>query len=530
MAGKPTNMSQIKQLLKLHEQGHAIKAIARTIGISKNTVKSYLTKLALLAKSTDKPLSVHDLIQLPDPELEGIFHAGNPSYKDDRYTYLKGLLAHYQKELKRTGVTKNLLWQEYKEACTNGYGYAQFCFHLQQYLTASKPSMVLQHKAADKLFIDFAGKKLSYTCQNSGEIINCEVFVACLPYSDYSFVFAVHRQSSDDFIYALTRCLLHIGGVPQAIVSDNLKAAVKKANRYEPEVNHILTDLANHYGTTIVPARAYKPKDKALVENQVNLIYTRVYAKLRNSLFFDIESLNAAIAGLVLHHNQTRMQQKPYSREERFLAEEQPLLLPLTSEAFEIKYYAELKVAANNHIYLSCDKHYYSVPYSLIGSKVKVIYTRNMVYIYQAAKQVAVHIRNYQHGTYTTQKEHLCSQHQHYLSRSPAYYIGLAKTRSEVLHNLFELIFKKNRYPEQLYKSCDGLLSLQRRVNAEAFNKACQMAIDHQNYTYTFIKNIIENKMAEHNDKTVTEAKPLPVHPNVRGKQYYQQALDFSNQ
>lgn len=529
MAGKPTNMSQIKQLLILHQQGNAIKTIARNLGVSKNTVKSYLTKVASLNQLPDNLLTVEHLIQLSEPELEAVFHAGNPSYKDDRYAHLKGLLAYYQTELKRTGVTKYLLWQEYKEADANGYGYAQFCYHLQQHLAACRPSMVLQHKPADKLFIDFAGKKLNYTCHNTGRVINCEVFVACLPYSDYGFVYAVHSQSSDDFIYALTRCLHHTGGVPQAIVSDNLKAAVTRANRFEPEVNRILADLANHYGTTILPARAYKPKDKALVENQVNLIYTRVFAKLRNRVFFDIDSLNAAIATLVGQHNQTRMQQKPYSREEKFLAEERPQLQPLPAAPFEIKYYAELKVASNNHIYLTADKHYYSVPFSFIGSKVKVIYTRTMVHIYQAGKQLAVHIRNYQHGTYTTQQDHLCSHHQHYLNRSPAYYTGIAKSRSPVLVTLFEFIFRQNRYPEQLYKTCDGLLSLQRKTNADTFIKACQMALEHQTYTYTFIKNIIENNMAQHADDAAaaTQARPLPVHTNVRGKQYYQQALEF---
>jgi transposase len=529
MAGKPTNMSQIKQLLMLQEQGKGIKTIARAIGISKNTVKGYLQKLDALSSKRDKPFTIQQLIHLPEPELEAIFHAGNPAYKDDRYTHLKGLISYYRSELKEIGVTKKLLWQEYKAANTDGYSYAQFCFHLQQMLIASKPSMVLHHKAGDKLFIDFAGKKLSYINRHTGEVIDCEVFVACLPFSDYSFAMAVPSQSSADFIYGLTCCLQSLGGVSQAIVSDNLKAAVTRASPYEPDINRILTDFANHYGTTIIPARAYKPKDKALVENQVSLIYTRVYARLRNIQFFDIDSLNEAIAPMVKEHNQTRMQQKPYSREERFLAEELPLLIKLPQEKFEVKSYRELKVAPNNHIYLTIDKHYYSVPFSLIGCKVKIIFTRTMVYIYHDGKQVAVHIRNYQQGTYTSHEDHLCSHHQHFLNRSPQYYTSIAANRSKTLLSLFEFIFTQNKYPEQLYNTCDGLLSLYKKTDTGAFEKACQLAIDHQHPTYTFIKNILTNKMTAMVPQP-TDDKPLPQHNNLRGKQYYQQTLDFNNQ
>lgn len=522
-------MSQIKQLIILQEQGKGIKTIARSLGISKNTVKTYCQKLEALSSRRVNPFTVQQLIQMPEPELESIFHAGNPAYKDDRYTLVKDNIAYYRSELERIGVTKKLLWQEYKAANTDGYSYTQFCFHLQQMLIASRPSMVLHHKAGDKLFIDFAGKKLSYTNRDSGELIECEVFVGCLPFSDYSFAMAVPSQSSDDFIYGLTCCLQSIGGVPQAIVSDNLKAAVTRASRFEPGINRVLADFASHYGATVLPARAYKPKDKALVENQVNLIYTRVYARLRNQQFFDIHSLNEAITLMVKEHNQTRMQQKPYSRQERFLAEELPLLIKLPQDKFEIKSYRELKVAPNNHIYLTIDKHYYSVPYTLIGCKVKVMFTRTMVYIYHDGRQVAVHIRNYQKGTYTSHNDHLCSSHRHFLNRSPQYYTSIAANRSKILVTLFELIFNQNKYPEQLYNTCDGLLNLHRKSDAVAFEKACQLAIDHQRPTYTFIKNILTNKMTTMVPQS-TDDKPLPQHNNLRGRQYYQQTLDFNNQ
>lgn len=530
MAGKPKPMSQIKQLIILHNQGKGRKTIARTLGISKNTVKAYLEKLKMLQNpSKGKGFSSRQLIKLADPELEAKFHPGNPAYKEvDRYEDFKSRLPYLQKELKKPGVTKYLLWQEYKQQYRGGYGYSQFCFHLQQQQKASKPSMVLLHKPADKLFIDFAGKKLSYTDPDTGEIIYCEVFVACLPFSDYAFVMAVEGQTIGDFLHALACCLQELGGIPQALVPDNFKAAVTKASRYEPGINRTMEDFANHYGTTVIPARAGKPKDKALVENQVRMIYSRVYAKLRHMQFFDLNSLNQAIKEKVKAHNQTRMQKKPYSREERFLAQEQKHLGPLPAEKYEVKYYKNLTVAPNNHIELfeNNHRHYYSVPYQLIGQRVKVIYTRSMVYIYHKGEQVAAHIRSYAHNQYTTVKEHLCSYHQHYKARSPHYYIKRARWISTPFHSLIELIFSQDRHPEQLYNTCDGLFRLARNTNAKRFEKACRIAIDHHNYSYGFIFNLLQNNLFEDNEEPLPK-KNLPKHDNLRGKEYYQSKLPF---
>jgi len=348
------------------------------------------------------------LLLLDEPVLEGKLFAGNPSYKQDRYEGIKDDLSYYSKELSKVGVTRKLLWEEYRDKNPDGYRYTQFCHHLG-HMVSKNPSMVLWHNAGEKLFIDFAGKKLSYMDRETGEVIECQVFVACLPHSDYSFAMAVRSQSIGDFIYALTCCLHQLGGVTQTLVPDNLKSAVIKANRYEPDINQVLEDFANHYGTTVTPTRARKPKDKALVENQVKLIYSRVYARLRNQQFFDLHQLNKAIGEKVKGHNQTRMQQKGYCREEKFLSDEKHTLAPLPVSAFEIKYSKELKVAKNNHIYLSVDKHYYSVPYAHTGSKAKVIYTRSMVRIYVKGEQVAVHQRSYKTSGYSTTKEHLCS-------------------------------------------------------------------------------------------------------------------------
>ena len=516
MAGKVKPMSQIKQLLQLHRKGESIKQIARCLSISKNTVKSYLQKLHQLKTSID------DLLLLDEPVLEKKFHEGNPAYKDKRFEYLKGQLGYYEQELRKVGVNKRVLWEEYRISYSGGYGYTQFCHHLNQQLIARRPAMVLTHKPGEKLFVDFAGKKLSYVDLQTGEIIECPVFVACLPYSDYCFVMAVPSQGVEDFIFALVCCLKFFGGSPGILVPDNLKSAIIKANRYDPDINQALEDCCNHYGITILPTRVAHPQDKALVENQVKLAYSRIFARLRNQTFFSLSSLNQAISEKNKCHNQTRMQRKPFCREENFLANEKPLLKPLPDEPFELKYYAIYKIAKNNHIHLTRDLHYYSVPYQYIGEQAKVIYTNTIVRIYVRGDLVAVHQRNKTPGRYSTTKEHLCSHHQHYLDRSPGYYMNKAKDMSGVLLSLIKLLFEGGRPPEQNYRTCDGFFSLYRKTEPDIFNMACQEAISCQCYSYKFIQKVIGN-LKNNCTQGLEELRPLPDHDNIRGKEYYKQ-------
>ena len=520
MAGKPKKMSQVKQLLQMYKQGDGNKTIARNLGISKNTVKGYLKKYQ------SSKLSLDSLLKMEDHVLEQVFHPGNPAYKDTRFDDLKDNLDDYIEELKRVGVTKKLLWEEYRMSHPQGYSLSQFSYHIAQHQLTKNPSLVLHHEPGEKLFVDFAGKKLSYIDRITGEIIECQVFVACLPYSDYSFCMAVPSQRIDDFIYALKTCLESLGGSPKVLVPDNLKSAIIKASKYEPTVNQVLDDFANHYNMAVVPARARKPKDKALVENQVKLVYNRVYARIRNREFFSMADLNKAITQYTTLHNQTRMQNRDYCREEHFLSNEKHLLRALPETAFEIKYYKEYKLAQNNHIYLGEDKHYYSAPYQYIGKNLKVVYTRSMVRIFYRFNLVAVHQRDYKKGTYSTQKEHLCSTHQHYLNRSPEYYISRAEKVSEPMVQLITLVFSQNKYPEQLYRSCDGLFSLQRNTPEASFDKACLIAIENRNYSYGFVHNLIKNKMTEQDEEL--PARPLPEHKNIRGKEYYNNQLSLN--
>lgn len=520
MAGKPKHMSQIKQLIQMHQKGVKIKTIARVLAISKNTVKTYLMKLETLKESPQ------ELLKLDDPVLESRFHAGDPAYCDSRYAYIEQKLDYYADELKRVGVTRKLLWEEYRATIPDGYGLTQFCYHLNQHLLRKNPSMVMMYQPGQKLYVDFAGKKEYYIDPDTGEMIGCQLLVACLPFSDYGFAIAVPSQKIGDFLHALEQALIFFGGVAEILVTDNLKSAVTKADRYEPDINRTMNDFANHYGIVMMPTRALKPKDKALVENHVRMFYTHIKARMRNEQHFSLESLNEGILKRVIDHNQTRMQRKPYSRKECFLSEEKPLLKPLPAELYEIKSYRSYKVAKNNFIYLASNKHYYSVPYIYIGKRVEVILTRTMVRVYHGGKQIAQHLLSNDHSKlYVFIEEHLCSSHRHYRDRSPEYYIKRGKYISAAFGNFIAAKFACDMPPETLYRSCDGLIRLAKNTEPAILDKACEMAMLHGNYSMKYLQNVIKNKTYTDGMNQVVQ-KPLPAHTNIRGKEYYQHSTN----
>ena len=279
-----------------------------------------------------------------------------------------------------------------------------------------------------------------------------------------------------------------------------------------------MSDFANHYGFTVVPARPYRPKDKPNTERSVLLIYQRVYAKLRNHTFFSLTDLNDAIFEKVREHNQTRMQQYNHSREELFLAQEKSFLKPLPTSPYQVKYYANLIVLPNNCVYLARDKHHYSVPYKYLGARVQIIYTRTLVKIYADNECIAAHKRSVTQG-YTTVIDHFASTHQHHMRRSPEYYIGLAAKKSYHLEVLITRIFQIEKVPELSFKRCDALLNLQRKTDPIIFDKACEIAYQNDLLSYKRLEKIIQNCAQEESVKS--EAVIIPLHSNIRGKEYY---------
>ena len=514
MAGKVIFMGNLKQLLLMHRNGVSNRSIALRLGLDKGTVNGYVNKIKANNLDIDK------LLLLDDNLLYGYFFSGTSAYCREEYSSFSKLLPYFAQELNRNHVTRRLLWEEYFTNNPNGYRYTQFCHHLQQYLSSKRGSMILPHLPCGELYVDFAGDQFEYTDGMTNTTNKVQVLVACMPYSSYTFVHAVASQRSEDFLYAIECCLKHLGGVPPVLVTDNLKSAVIKSDRYEPELNRTLVDFANHNGMVVRPTRPYKPKDKAQVEGAVKIVYNRIYAKLRNQRFFSLDELNAALHQKTREHNQTRMQQKDYSREEKFLSDECPLLTPLPEKAFEIKHYSTLRVMPNAHVFLSRDKHYYSVPYHYAGMKVSVIYTRTVVKIYCSGKIIAAHPRCVKVGS-TTINEHLSPKYRYYIAKDREYYLSSAREQSVLFERYMARLFERSLPPNTWYKTCEWLLALSKKTSVDIFEAACTMAIENNIFSYRFVKNIVAVLTANNICESL-KYKSLPnTDENTRGSGYY---------
>jgi transposase len=513
MDNKRIKMSTVKQILRLHQEGKGMKTIARIVGVSKNTVKAYVHTTSRYG------LSLPSLLEMEDMALSELLNAPPQDACNGRLEYFKSQLAYWEKELHRPGVTRYLLWQEYRIGQPSGYSYTQFCYHLQQHLKAASSSMVMHHQAGDKLFIDFSGKKLLYYDPLAGEEKQAEVLIGVLGYSQKACVVALESQNSEDFILGMNKILRYLGGVPAAIVPDNLKAAVVKSDRYEPIVNRIFEDFANHYQTAVVPARVLHPKDKALVENMVKITYSRIFAPLRDQVFRSIYELNEAISEHLEKHNAALFQGKDHSRNDLY-ENEKGLLKPLPPEPFITRKYRSYTVQKNAHICLSEDAHYYSVPYAYLGQKVEVIYTHNRVSIYHKFKLLATHLRTRKKHAYTTVEEHLPSRYRDYKDRSPDYYRTRAQAYGVEFTELINRILMRKMHVEQNYKSCDGVLRLAAKTPADVFRNACLIALQAGSCHYRFIEQLIANGMAKNYTPPV-EPPLSPRHENLRGKSFF---------
>ena len=304
MANQRVPMHLLRQILLLQQQHKSIRDIARSLGLARNTIRGYLRMMP--------PTATDNLHELTDGQLDQLIQTRQPlAPPDSQLAILQQRFEYIDRELARPGVTRYGLWLDYKDQQPQGYQYTQFCHYYRLWAQRQQVVMHVDHKAGDKLFVDFAGKRLSLADESTGEVTPVEFFVAVLGCSQLTYAQAVSTQRQEDFIMALQNALYYFGGVPQAVVPDNLKAAVTQANRYEPRINETLSDFALHCQTTILPARSGKPRDKALVEGAVNILYRRIYAPLRNRVFHRLDELNAAIRELVDAHNLLRLQVGP---------------------------------------------------------------------------------------------------------------------------------------------------------------------------------------------------------------------------
>jgi transposase len=506
-------MTKVKQVIRLHQEGKSLRKISDLLTISRDAATKYVS----LFKTSG--INFKDIETMDDACLSQIFDKATPT-DHESLEPLINTFPEVEKKLNRVGYTRLRLWSEYKAINPDGYNYSSFCYYFKQWQNDNKVSMHFEHKSGDKMFIDFTGSKLHLTDRLTGEMKPVEVFVAILGASLLTYVEAIHSQQKEDFVSAVENALHYYGGVPQAIVPDNLKSAVTQASNYEPVINETFDDFACHYGTTVLPARSRKPKDKALVEGAVKIIYNRIFAEISEMAFFSLQELNQAIWRELEKHNNLRLTGKECSRRQLFEEIERNELQALPAKRYEIKHYLRATVYKTSHVYLGTDKHYYSVPFRYLNEKVGIIYTKTAVEIYLKHERIASHLRDRRHFGYSTHSEHMPSSHNFVSDWHPQKFIKWAGDIGEQTETVIRRLLETKAHPEQAYKSCVGILSFGKKFSNERLNQACSRAIYFNSFSYLAIKNILEKEL----DKIPIEAPEqyqLPLHENIRGSIYY---------
>ncbi|MEJ4087065.1 IS21 family transposase [Galbibacter orientalis] len=513
MANTHLDMRKIKQLYRLHTQGVSKRSISKQLGISRNTVRKYIE---LLLKSK---LTSEEVDKLGFEDLRILLHI-DETHITTRHEYVFKLYPEVSKRLKKVGVTRYMIWEDYYQNKKVFISYSRFCHLYRVWSRTQNPVMRFNHKAGDKMFVDFTGKKLAIIDPATGLLKEMEVFIAVLGASGYTYVEACRSQKREDFIGCIVGALHFFGGVPRAIVTDNLKSAVTKSSKYEPILNESLLAMATHYDTTILPTRTYRPRDKALVENAVKIIYTRVFAPLNGNDYYTLSALNEAVLELTGKHNKINFQARDCSRLDLFTSLEQEELLPLPTDKYQLRAYLMGTVYKTSHIHINKDKHYYSVPYRYIGKKVRIIYTKDTVEIYYKQKRIAVHKRGLKRHGYTTDSEHMPSTHRYVADWNPDTFLNWAEGIGGHCKTFITLLLGKRQHPEQSYKSCAGVLGLAKKVGNERLDNACKRALDYERINYQSVKSILEKGLDFIQEDTNTEST-IPKHGNIRGGDYY---------
>lgn len=506
----------IKQILRMHIQGIPLLRISTCLGASRNTVKRYLRQIESAQISTEA------LLDMDDEQLSSVLQ-NKPPVEKPRAGDLEALFPYFEKELARTGINRMVLWGEYKRNFPQGYNYSRFCDHFRLWREARKGTMHFEHEPGREMYMDFAGAPLFVTDRATGSMDPVEVYIASLGYSHYTYVEALTCQKKEPFHEVVANTAEFFGGVPRIWVPDNFKSAVTRADNYEALVNSDFLEMANHYGATVLPTRSRKPRDKAIVEKSVSLVYSRIYAPLRNEVFHSLAELNKAIREQLHLYNDQPFQIRPGSRRLDYEQVEKPKLLPLPSDRFETRTYKVVKVQNIGHVCLTEDKHYYSVPYRYIGRKVKLIYSASHIHIYCDHEKIAYHPRGVKKYGYTTIKDHLSSTHRFVSDWNPEKFISWGNSISPVIGRYMLLVLESYNFPEQAYKSCLGILTLEKKVGRERLIKAVERSIHFGAHGYRTISNILSSGLDKEDFGDETDkGGMLPTHSNIRGPKEYQ--------
>lgn len=503
-------MRKIREVLRLWAAGKSQRQISASVGIGQSTVGDYVTRA--------RRAGIDAGTELDDAALERVLYPPKPALPDAS----RGLpdWSDVHRELKRKGVTLFLLWEEYKAAHPDGFQYSWFCKHYGVW--AGKVDLVMRqhHRAGEALFVDYAGQTVPIIDRSTGELREAQIFVAVLGASNYTYAEATWTQGLPDWIASHQRALAFIGGVTETVVPDNLKSGVTRAHRYEPDLNPTYAEMAAHYGTTVLPTRVAKPRDKAKVEVGVQVVERFILARLRHQTFFSLDALNRAIAELLPRLNDRPFKKLPGCRRELYEQLDRPALAPLPAQAYVFAAWKKARVNIDYHI--EFERHYYSVPYQLVRTEVEARVTAQTVEILHRGRRIASHRRSFKPGGYTSVAAHMPRPHREYAEWTPRRLLEWASRTGPATAELIGDILARRRHPQQGFRSCLGILRLGKTYGDARLEAACRRALKIGAASYKSIDSILKHRLDE--QPLPEPAQPtlaLDHHDNVRGPKYY---------
>lgn len=511
MMGK-ISMRKVSEIFRQRfELNLSYRVIAESLGLSISTISDYIRR----AKAAG--------IQWPLPEELSEQALYDKLFLPARIKAKKRIVPNWQdihKELRKKGVTLQLLWREYREHHPNGLGYSQFCRHYRGFVKTVSPVMRQKHKGGEKSFVDYAGMTVDWIDYASGEVFTAQIFVGCLGASQLLFAEATATQQLPDWINSHIHMFEYFGGVTEIVVPDNLRSGVTKSHRYDPDINANYQHFSEHYGVAIVLARAASPRDKAKVENGVSIIERQILAPLRNVTFTSLGEINSAIKERLSVLNNQRFQKMEITRKELFEQLDKPALKPLPATSYQYATWKKAKINIDYHfVFEDC---YYSVPYQHIGKKVEIRATNKSVECFNDNQRIATHHRCHKKYSFITIAEHMPKNHQEHAKFSPE---RLQNWASKIgMHTLTFInnMMASRAFPQQAYRSCLGLLRLSNYYGEPRLDKACEKALLVGATRYQHVEAILKNNLEETKENDVNSDAPVIAHANIRGSNYYQ--------
>jgi transposase len=510
MAQSRLSMRKIRDVLRLSAAGLSKRQIAASLGIGPTAAG------ACLRRARDAGIGWPLPDDLDDDALERRLYPAPAADAKDWRSLPDWPVVH--RELRRKGVTLQLVWEEYRSLHPDGYGRSWFCELYRAWEGRLSPTMRQAHIAGEKLFVDYAGTTIDIVDAATGEVHACQLFVAALGASSFTYAEATFSQTLADWIGAHTRAFAYFSGVPAMVVSDNLKSGITKACFYEPAVNRAYAEMASHYETAIVPARPLKPRDKAKVEVAVQVATRWIIAKLRNTTFFSLPALNEAIAACVTRLNERVSRHLGASRRALFNALDRPALKALPAEVYVYAEWKQCRAGLDYHV--EVEKHYYSVPHTLLRETLWARITARGIELFHRGTRVAVHVRSSSNRKHTTVRDHMPSSHQRYADWTPERIQRKANEIGPKTSALVEIILRERTHPEQGFRATIGILRHAKSFGHERLEAACGRALEIGARSYTSVTSILKTNQDRRRPANATDG-PAIVHANIRGPRYF---------